>query len=255
MHQYDVIADFYDLWARGDPACLPSENFYRRLCLSTPGTLVEIGVGTGRIALTLASNGRSVVGIDSSEQMLTVCRQKADQLGVSGSIVLIRMDARNLGLRNIDLIILPFRTIGHFTTPEARRQLFSEVHAALSLGGLFVFDHYILDRAWAQAHHCIPRLMHHSRSSTGGGVLIWDTYRYHFTEEHMDCLITLERTDTDGVVVTRRHIAFPFALVAQQEIAQLAAATGFKVDAVHGSFDEDMLTADSTDQVWTLRKT
>lgn len=254
MPDYDAIAEFYDQWALGDPACLPSETFYRRLCLAAIGTVVEVGVGTGRIALELARHGRSIIGIDISEPMLAACRRKAESLGVTNRLTLCRMDARRLGLRGVDLVILPFRTIGHFTTRAARRAIFAELHAALAPGGRFVFDHYIMDRTWAETHDGVPRLMYRSASFAEDGLFVWDTYRYDFAAGVMDCIVTVERTASDGTVAERRHTEFPFAWVTPAEVAHLAAEVGFRVESTHGDFDGGPLTHGSSNQVWILRK-
>ena len=163
------------------------------------------------------------------------------------------MDAQNLGLRNIDLITLPFRTLGHFTSYKARHNLFSQVHAALSPNGYFVFDHYIFDYAWAEAHDGIPRLMYHTFSAEGG-YLIWDTYKYDFASGLMDCVITIERTNLEGIVMKRRHTAFPFAWVAVEEVKDIAADVGFRVEALYGDFNCGVFSQEASDQVWILRK-
>ncbi len=254
MSFYDAMAEFYDPWASGDPACEPSCAFYRGLGLANGGTLVEVGVGTGRIAIELASLGRPVIGIDASEPMLAVCRRNAEAAGVPDRLTLCRMDARRLGLRGVDLLTIPFRTIGHFVTPDDRRAVFTQVHAALASGGRFAFDHYVFDRAWAEAHDAVPRLMHASISGTGAGLVVWDTYRYDFAAGRMDCLITVERTASDGTVVSRRHNAFPFAWVDAAEVRTLAAEVGFDIEAVYGDFDGGAFSDASSNQVWILRK-
>lgn len=253
MRYYDSLAEVYDNWVLGDPASGACHAFYRRLCLATSGILVEIGVGTGRIALGLAESGRPLIGIDVSERMLAVCRREVDRRGLSGKLTLCRMDAQNLAVRNIDLITLPFRTLGHFTTPQSRLRVFEEVSRALVPGGQFVLDHYVPDRAWAESHDAIPRLMHKAISEMGECLLVWDTYRYDFAAGLMDCLITVERTDSTGSV-SRQHTAFPFAWVYPQEVISLAAATGFVVEAVHGTFDGGKFSESSDDHIWILRR-
>ncbi|TCW34579.1 class I SAM-dependent methyltransferase, partial [Marichromatium gracile] len=254
MSFYDSMSEFYDPWASGDPAYAPSGTFYRSLGLAANGTLVEVGVGTGRIAIELAALGRSVIGIDASEPMLAACRRNAVAAGVLDRLTLCHMDACRLGLCGVDLLTIPFRTIGHFVTPDARRTIFTQVHAALASGGRFAFDHYVFDRAWAEAHDAVPRLMHESISGTGASLVVWDTYRYDFPAGRMDCLITVERTAPNGTVIDRQHNAFPFAWLDAAEVRTLAADVGFKVEAVYGDFNGGAFSDTSPDQVWILRK-
>lgn len=58
--------------------------------------VIEPGIGTGRITLPLAVAGHSVTGIDISDAMLETCAHKADALGVSDRVTLIRDDATAL---------------------------------------------------------------------------------------------------------------------------------------------------------------
>lgn len=58
--------------------------------------VVEPGIGTGRIALPLAVAGHSIAGVDISRPMLDVCAQRAELLGVSDRVGVIRGDATDL---------------------------------------------------------------------------------------------------------------------------------------------------------------
>ena len=73
MTDFDYIAEKYD----DTRPPLPSKTLLKLLeCLSDSGSLLEIGVGTGRIAIPLQENGIDVTGIDVSENMLEIARKK-----------------------------------------------------------------------------------------------------------------------------------------------------------------------------------
>ena len=74
MSVYDPIAELYDAWSR---QVTEDIAFYVDEALAAGGTVVELGVGTGRIAVPTAAAGVRVIGVDSSSPMLDVCRRRA----------------------------------------------------------------------------------------------------------------------------------------------------------------------------------
>src|SRR5215813_11756830 len=86
---YDLIADVYDPWSR---SVVEDVAFYvtearkaagRAANAPTRGPVVELGVGTGRIAVPIALAGIRVIGVDASSGMLDVCRARAEDAGVA----------------------------------------------------------------------------------------------------------------------------------------------------------------------------
>ena len=77
---YDEIASFYDPWSR---SVTEDVAFYVDEALASGGPVVELAVGTGRIAIPIAQAGIDVIGVDSSPGMLAVARAAADEAEVS----------------------------------------------------------------------------------------------------------------------------------------------------------------------------
>src|SRR5437899_566029 len=77
---YDALADGYGEWST---RFSPDVPFYVGLALDADGPLVELAVGTGRVAIPVAqATGRRVIGIDSSPAMLSQARVRAVEEGV-----------------------------------------------------------------------------------------------------------------------------------------------------------------------------
>src|SRR5438105_164086 len=89
--EYDAIAELYDPWSR---SVTEDVDFYVGLAREAGGPVVELGVGTGRIAVPTAAAGISVIGVDSSRGMLDVCRARAERAGVSALLELRLGDLR-----------------------------------------------------------------------------------------------------------------------------------------------------------------
>src|SRR6185436_9322173 len=78
---YDPIARIYDPWSR---SVVEDVEFYvaearKAVGRAGGGPVVELGVGTGRIAIPVAEAGVAVIGVDSSAGMLEVCRARAEE--------------------------------------------------------------------------------------------------------------------------------------------------------------------------------
>ena len=77
---YDTIAELYDPWSR---SVVEDVGFYVAEARKSGGTVVELGIGTGRIAIPIAETGKRVIGVDSSREMLAACRRRAEEAGVA----------------------------------------------------------------------------------------------------------------------------------------------------------------------------
>src|SRR5438034_11627239 len=80
MSAYDDIARIYDPWSRSVVEDVP---FYVEEAVRSGGPVLELGVGTGRIAVPIAAAGIEVVGVDLSAGMLEVAGGRASLAAVS----------------------------------------------------------------------------------------------------------------------------------------------------------------------------
>lgn len=116
---------FYDLVTTTDPSVRGDVNFYAN-CLHSPAERVlEIGCGTGRVAIILAARGHFVIGIDNSEPMLERARMKCRKLSpnVLKNVQFLKYDMLTLDLPvRFHLIIAPYYSFNHLKTPRLRAQ-------------------------------------------------------------------------------------------------------------------------------------
>jgi SAM-dependent methyltransferase len=113
----------------------PIVNFLVNLAFD--GTALELGIGTGRIALPLAQRGIRVHGIDLSEAMVAKLRAKpgASDLGVTvGDFATTTVEKR------FSVAYLVFNTIMNLTTQDEQVTCFQNVAAHLQTGGCFVVE-------------------------------------------------------------------------------------------------------------------
>ena len=138
MSSYDAIAELYDPWSR---SVTEDVGFYVAEARKAGSTVVELGVGTGRIAVPVASAGVPVIGVDSSQGMLEVCRRRAEAAGVSRLVDLRRGDLREPPVtEQVRLVTAPFRALLHAESDDDRRAALAAAFGLLVSGGRFVFD-------------------------------------------------------------------------------------------------------------------
>jgi len=135
---YDSIAELYDPWSLSVTEDIP---FYVSEARKAGGPVVELGVGTGRIAVPSAVAGVRVIGIDSSEGMLAICRRRADAAGVGDLLDLRPGDiGRPPVTERVSLVTCPFRSYLHLLDAPARLQALRNARELLLPGGRLVFD-------------------------------------------------------------------------------------------------------------------
>src|SRR5436305_4442189 len=99
---YGALGTAYDAWCR---SVTEDIGFYVDLAIASGGPVLEVGVGSGRIAVPTALAGVEVVGVDLSEAMLDLARAKAEPHGLR--LRLVQADMRRLP----DLGIFPLVTV------------------------------------------------------------------------------------------------------------------------------------------------
>lgn len=104
----------------------------------TSGILADLGCGTGELTLMLAQAGYDMIGIDQSEEMLCVVRDKAEQLGLSGGLLLLQQDLCALDLYGtIRGAVSTFDTLNHI--PDLDKAI-ANAAFFMEKGGVFLFD-------------------------------------------------------------------------------------------------------------------
>ncbi len=221
------FADRYDEWSAEMTEDVP---FYVELARETEGPLVELAVGSGRVAIPVAqATGRPLLGIDTSPAMLALARERAAAAGVE--LELREGDMRELELDEpAGLVYCPFRGLLHVPTWADRRRVFERVASALRPGGrfawnAFAFDHAIAARLDGQ-HHQEP---------------VPHALRYAVGDNRID--ITLDGGGTSSLWWATKN-----------EWLGLIDVAGLEVEALYGDFDRRPFDDGSREYVWVTRR-
>ncbi|HZT92444.1 MAG TPA: class I SAM-dependent methyltransferase [Gaiellaceae bacterium] len=136
MSTYDAIARLYDPWSA---SVVEDVSFYVDEAVRSGGPVLELGVGTGRIAVPIAAVGVRVVGVDLSPGMLEVARERAALAGVE--LDLRRGDMRDPPVaERFPLVLIPFRSLLHMETDADRRAALRAAARVLAPRGRLIFD-------------------------------------------------------------------------------------------------------------------
>ena len=92
---WDEYAPFYD-WENARTVARRDVAFWQRLAAAQDGPVLELGCGTGRIALPVVEGGARLVGIDRSAPMLARARQRLRRARLDRRALLVRGDIREL---------------------------------------------------------------------------------------------------------------------------------------------------------------
>jgi len=223
----EAFSERYDEWAADMTADVP---FYVGLAREADGPIVELAVGTGRVAIPVAlATGRRVVGVDASPGMLRQARAHAAEAGVD--LTLIERDMRDLALDEpAALIYCPFRALLHLRTWADRRRVFERVAASLRPGGRFAWN------AFAFSHHAAMR---------HDGVRQEDpvphTVHYAVGDNRIDLVL-----DAGGTT--------SLWWATKNEWLGLLDVANLRLEALYGGFEREPFTDDSLEYVFVARR-
>ena len=138
MTLYNSIAGIYDPWSA---SVVEDIAFYVDEAKRSGGPVVELAVGTGRIAVPLAQAGLPVIGVDLSDGMIDIARAYAAAHGVEELVDLRLGDLRDPPVdESVPLVICPFRSLLHMRDEREKGQALRAAHDLLEPGGRLVFD-------------------------------------------------------------------------------------------------------------------
>jgi SAM-dependent methyltransferase len=233
-HDYDLDIPFYVEHARiVDPG------------FASP--ILELGCGTGRIALALAQAGYQVVCVDSSGGMLATCTQQAKDRGLANNIIPIQADMRRLdGLppHKFGLAYCALNTFAYLATVADQRAMLTALHSHMQPNGVLLLD------LTPPYPHLLP--------PPDGELILQDTYpdsdgtlvhklitgRADPATQTHDVTIFYDHEAPDGTL-SRLTQSLTFRWTGRYEMEHLLALTGWHFDRLFGSYDLDPFTATS----------
>jgi len=253
--EYDRLADIYDVWVQSGPAAEPCRRFYVDMCRTLRDPVVELGIGTGRIAIEIARLGVPITGIDVSPAMTALCQKKFEEAGLQHQLSLLISDVRHFELPEpAPLIIFPYQSIGYLPAYEDKLALLHCVRRNLKPGGRFIFDHYILDKTRAHALHGIPQLTRRTPEQGATSPWIWTVFHFDFSKQLIDCSVIIDEVDDASTLLRRTYRSLSFSWIEPDQVQDLLRQANLKVQTAYGDFNGSPLTPTSEQQIWVAER-
>ena len=238
-HFGERVAERYDESSADmfDPAVIdPVVDFLAEL--AGEGAALELGIGTGRIALPLSQRGVRVQGIDLSEAMVAKLREKpgGEEIDVAiGDFATTRVDG------TFSLAYLVFNTINNLTSQDEQVACFRNVAAHLEPGGCFVIE------VGVPGLRTLPpgkRFRVFDFSETHIGIDEYDVERQGLVSHHFSLL-------DDG---RWRLVSMPFRYVWPEELDLMARMAGMRLRERWSGWEREPFTSESTKHVSVWEK-
>lgn len=236
-------ARFYDLDNRDNlTADIPFYLDYAGKCV---GEVLELGCGTGRVALMLAESGYSVTGLDLSNQMLDIFREKLASQDdcVRGRVSIVHGNMADFRLRKqFGMIIAPFRVFQALTDDNDIDNALSLIREHLSTDGVFIINVFRPNETIGE-NWCFPETIQWERHDEISGCHVVKTHwgdRIDLENQIIYPHFAYEVRRPDGSVErTTDDLALKYYY--QEQLADRLGSAGFVVTEGYGWYDKSSI--------------
>lgn len=249
--RYAVDARFYDLVHpdNGGEDALLWESFAGR----TDRPILEVGTGTGRIALALSGAGHAVTGLDPSAAMLAVARHRAEEAGLEVSFLEGRVEDVGLEPGQFGFVVVPADVFLYCASGEEQTVTLRALGDALAFNGLLALD-LPGPAAWLNADANGQPLLAWSGPDVEGHQLdVWHVREDDLAAQTRWLRISYERTEADGTV-RRWQSEHQLRYVYRFEAEYLLIAAGLQMEGMYGDYDLGPLTSESERMIVIARR-
>lgn len=246
---YAQIADLYEAEHR---VWTNDLGLYRALAARVGGPVLELGCGSGRVAMALAEAGYEIHGIDTSAAMLAVARDKLARRDLPLTFALGDM-RRFGGQREFGLVCCALDTLLHLPSAGDVRDTLTAAHAALRPGGLLAFD--IVNPSPDVLAMRDGVMRHQSTFAGPGGAEVTHLVSWDIDPDTQ----TIDATHfydwmTDEGFVRRRTTSFRLRYLKRAEVEAALQATGFRSVELYGNAELDPFEPDSDRMIFVATK-
>ena len=255
--EYEKGARFYDgAYSEKNPGDVA---FYADLAAAAGSPVLELGCGTGRVALPIARRGISITGLDSSGAMLSVLRGKlgAEPDEVRRRVELVQGDMRSERLgRGFSLVIIPFRPMQHMYSVEDQLAALTTAREHLADGGLFAFDVFFPMLSRVEGGIGEEYLDSEWPTADGSGRV----HRRYFRKDAYDPVdlnfrgVFLHRLCAGDEVLEEEEQPLRMSVYTYPHLKLLFAAAGLEIVEQYGTFDRQPLDADAREMIFVLKR-
>ena len=260
---YDDFADIYDSEYKDYHATIGDIDFYDNYANLKQGKILDIGCGTGRIAIELAKKGHDLIGLDISRKMLENARHKANSVASVNplKIQFIEGDMRNFDLGiTFNLIYIGFRSFMLLLSPDKQRSTLKCIFNHLSEQGFLIISLFVPTR---------KRLERYFKSNSATEFKYFREFKHlnskHKIIEYEKCWcdefhqiafhklkhVTLNEAQE---VLNENYRDLNIRWTYRQEFRNLVELLNYEIVEIFGNYNRERISNESTEMIWILRK-
>jgi len=232
-HGWDEYAPFYD-WENKQTFGRRDIEFWRRIALRTKGRVLELGCGTGRVALPIARAGREIVGVDRSEAMLSRARARVRRARLQRKLRLIRGDIRQLPFpdRSFALVMAPYGMLQSLLVERDLKQTLTAVSRVLAKDGIFGLELVADLPAWDEYSKRVS--LRGKRGPGGAPITLYESV----SQDRAKGITRFEQEYVEGRgrSAERRTFSLAFRTVTVPQMAKRLETAGLRVEALLGDY-------------------
>jgi SAM-dependent methyltransferase len=227
-------ADIYDEFHKG---YMDDEGAVKALFdLAEDGPVLELGVGTGRLAIPLAERGVEVVGVDISPEMLAKLKEK------TLAVTAVEADMTTVSLeREFALVYIAFNSIFVLETQEAQVELFRNAARHLRSGGRFALETVVIKAPSSDQGKLSVVKVEADSVTLSGGTVDWSNSLYK------GMWMVMEPSGTTFYPLSGRHVT-------HAEMDLMAQLAGLELESRWGNWEGAEFGAKSELHVSIYRK-
>jgi SAM-dependent methyltransferase len=257
IDSYEITAKYYDgaYAAKPDLVDLP---FYLDLAEESPGPVLEIACGTGRVLIPIARKGIEIHGVDNSRPMLEILKRNlhSEPADVRGRVTLHEGDMRESRLsKQFPLIIIPFRAMQHMHTVEDQIRALQTAATHLTNNGILALDVFYpkFDLINTKMGEEVPEMEWQSSSDPAAIV------RRYFRKESVDKInqvfnfTFVYRTFKDDKVIAEETENFQLSFYTYPHLRALFLLAGLEIVEEYGSFAKTAMDNSAEQMIFLLR--
>lgn len=236
---YDQLTENVNVEVRGEYI----SNFLLRNNASD-GIMLDLACGTGQMSVFFAKKGYDVIGVDASEEMLSVAGMNSTRANVNILFICQKMQELNL-YGTIKSCVCTMDSINHLLSEEDVLNSFGKVSLFMEQNGIFVFD---VNTIYKHREVLADNVFVYDQDDV---FLVWQNEYYNDTNE-VDIIIDL--FEKKGNVYTRKSEEFAERAYSVDFLSQALVKSGFEVLGVYNELEESECRENSERIYFVARK-
>jgi ubiquinone/menaquinone biosynthesis C-methylase UbiE len=230
---WDDYAPYYD-WENRQTVGRRDIAFWQRMAAPVDGPILELGCGTGRVALPVAREGTTVVGIDRSDSMLARARMRVRRAKLASRIKLIRGDIRHLPFpdRSFELVMAPYGILQSLLDERLLSDTLKDVRRVLTKQGTFGLELVADLPAWEEYSN--KPTLRGARGPHGKPIVLVESVK----QDRRNHITRFVQTFVEGrgKSATRKTFSIAFRTLSVPQMVQRLEKAGLEVSALLGDY-------------------